>query len=104
MKSYCLSFVPRIGYLKKRVTQRYVVFRQRKVVADVLQCKDDDENGSYYFLFFSEEEAKAIATIRAKYGQRELAMCTLDVQQARAHTTFGLSTWNLSGHNSMGPR
>jgi hypothetical protein len=55
MKSYGLSFVPRIGYLKERVrTQRYVVFRQHKVVADVLQCKDDDENGSYYFFFFSE--------------------------------------------------
>jgi hypothetical protein len=44
--------------------------------------------------------SKTIATIRAKYsGQR--GMRTRQAQRARAHTTFGISTWNLSEHDSM---
>jgi hypothetical protein len=43
-------YVPRIGYLKERVrTSRYVVFRQHKAVADVLQCNDDDGIGNSSF-------------------------------------------------------
>jgi hypothetical protein len=34
------------------------VFRQRKAVADVLQCNDDDDNDYYYFLLFSEGGAR----------------------------------------------
>jgi hypothetical protein len=94
------QYVPRIGYLKERVrTQRYVLSTDNTkrllmyldvltmTVMVILNCcslkeKQDDRCD------------QSLIHDRRK-------MCFPLVQQGRAHTTFGISTWNLSEHDSM---
>jgi hypothetical protein len=76
------------------------VFRQHKAVADVLQCNDDDVNDIYFYLYFSEGEARRSLQTELN-TEKARKVNTVKVQQARAHQTFGISTWNLSENDSM---
>jgi hypothetical protein len=74
-------------------------FRQHKAVADVLHCNDDNHSVSFCFLF---SEGEARRSLRSEVNTvRECTLGTRYVQLARAHMTFGISTWNGFEHDSM---
>jgi hypothetical protein len=95
------QYAPTIGYLKERRKDLTIccILRQHKAIADVLQFINDDDNGNSS-LFFTEGEARP--SLRSELNAiTERAMRRLYVQQERAHSTFGISTGNLTDHDSM---